>query len=71
MTDFHLSENDKSTALWLRLKAHMEGRLAAARVRNDGALTEAETAALRGEIRALKALIRLDAVRPIATGDDE
>lgn len=70
MIDFHLSENDKSTALWLRLKAHMEGRLAAARVRNDGALTEAETAALRGEIKTLKALTRLDLARPM-TGDDE
>jgi hypothetical protein len=69
--DFTLTEQDKATGLWLRLKAHMEDRLAAARVRNDAALTEPETAALRGEIKALKSLIRLDAVRPILTGDDE
>jgi hypothetical protein len=69
MIDFALTEQDKSTGLWLRLKAHMEDRLAAARVRNDAALTEPETAALRGEIRCLKALIRLDAARPLV-GDE-
>lgn len=71
MTDpFELTEQDKSTGLWVRLKAHLESRLAAARIRNDAVLTEPETAALRGEIKALKALIRLDAVRPM-TGDEE
>lgn len=70
MTDFTLSEQDKSTGLWLRLKAHMEDRLAAARVRNDAVLPEPETAALRGEIKTLKALIRLDVARPVLTGED-
>lgn len=71
MIDFHLTEQDKATGLWVRLKAHLEDRLAAARVRNDAVLTEPETAALRGEIKALKSLIRLDADRPILTGDGE
>lgn len=71
MTDFTLSDYDKSQPLWLRLKAHMEDRLAACRARNDGALTEFETATLRGEIKCLKHLIRLDASRPVLTGDNE
>jgi hypothetical protein len=69
-SDFSLTENDKHTSLWLRLKLHLESRLADARVRNDAPLTEPETAALRGEIKCLKHLIRLDAVRPM-TGDEE
>ena len=54
MTDFQLTEHDKAQGLWLRLRAHLEDRLADARRRNDAALTEAETAMLRGEIRCLK-----------------
>lgn len=70
MTDFQLSEQDKATGVWLRLKAHFEDKLAIARIKNDAVLTEADTAILRGEIRVLKALIRLDASRPM-TGDDD
>lgn len=69
MIDFTLTEPDKTTGLWLRLKTHMEDRLAVARVRNDAALSEHETATIRGEIKALKSLIKLDAARPM-TGED-
>jgi hypothetical protein len=66
VTDFTLTENDKASALWLRLKAHFEERLAAARLRNDYlAQSERDTAALRGEILTLKRLIALDADRPV------
>jgi hypothetical protein len=67
---FTLTEHDKASGLWLRLRAHLEVRLAAARVRNDTALPESETATLRGEIRCLKHLIWLEAARPL-TGEDE
>lgn len=69
-SDFSLTENDKHSGLWLRLKIHLESRLADARVRNDALQPESETAALRGEIKCLKHLIRLDADRPV-TGDEE
>jgi hypothetical protein len=71
MTDFRLTHNDKSTPLWLRLKAHLEERLAAARVRNDMLLPENDTAMLRGEIKSLKRLLALGDDRPIVTGEDE
>jgi hypothetical protein len=70
VTDFELTEHDKTSSLWMRLKAHLEGRLAVARIRNDAVLPEPETSALRGEIKTLKALIKLDAARPILTGED-
>lgn len=69
MTDFTLSDYEKSQPLWGRLKAHLEDRLAAARSKNDAPLTDAETATLRGEIRCLKTLIRLDISRPL-TGEE-
>jgi hypothetical protein len=65
---FELSEADKASALWLRLKEHLETRLADARKRNDGVQPEADTAALRGEIRALKRIIALGDDRPFLTG---
>lgn len=71
MADFTLSDNDKAQGLWVRLKAHLEDRLAAVRKRNDNPLTESETAVLRGEIRTLKHIIALGDDRPILTGDEE
>lgn len=69
MSDFQLSEHDKAQGLWLRLRAHLEDRLALARIRNDTLLTEYETALLRGEIRCLKGLIALGNDRPVMTGE--
>jgi hypothetical protein len=69
--DFTLSENDKAQGLWLRLRAHLEDRLADARKRNDAALTVFETASLRGEIACLKKLIALGTSRPVLTGEEE
>jgi hypothetical protein len=66
MHDFDLTESDKASSLWLRLKAHFESRLADARLRNDDATRDAAaTAALRGEIKVLKHLTKLDADRPV------
>lgn len=69
MTDFLLSDYEKSQPLWMRLKAHLEDRLASARSKNDAPLSDVDTAALRGEIRCLKTLIRLDISRPL-TGEE-
>ena len=71
MTDFRLTPDDKATALWVRLKAHLDECLMLARIRNDRALTEMETAWLRGEIKTLKRILALGDVRPVLTGDGE
>jgi hypothetical protein len=69
--DFTLSDHDRASGLWLRLREHLGERLASARVRNDhDTLSEQQTAALRGEIRTLKAIIRLGDDRPM-TGDGD
>jgi hypothetical protein len=71
MIDFQLTEHEKTQGLWRRLVGHLADRLADLRVRNDAAISEYETASIRGEIKALKRLIALDADRPIMTGDDD
>jgi hypothetical protein len=73
MTDpsFALTDRDKASDVWLRLRAHLTDRLADARLRNDQVLSEPETAMLRGEIRCLKRLLALGDDRPVLTGDDE
>lgn len=55
-----LTKADKQSSVWLKLKKHFEERLAEKRVRNDSLeLTDAQTAALRGEIAVLKYSIAL------------
>lgn len=66
---FELSEVDKHDPLWLRIKTHLTDRLASARRRNDDPQDEMTTAAIRGEIKTLKALISLHDDRPNLTGD--
>lgn len=69
LESFELASGEKTHPLWVRLKAHLETALQSKRAQNDNAkLTEQETAALRGHISALKALIALGDDRP-STGD--
>jgi len=71
VTDFALTDNDRASGFWLRLKAHLEERLAMNRLVNDNiSLTEQDTAVLRGRIRELKALLALGESRPL-TGNSE
>lgn len=61
---FRLTSAERTSPLWLRLKAHLQERLAKARSRNDGALAPDETAHLRGRIASLKDLLALEEDRP-------
>lgn len=70
MNDFELSPLEKASHLWVRLREHLEERLADARRRNDRLMSETETAAVRGEIQLLKKIIALGNDRPM-TGDYE
>jgi hypothetical protein len=66
---FELTEGEKASGVWLRLKGHLTELLAAARLQNDvETLTEQQTAALRGRIKCLKVILDLGEARPFMTG---
>lgn len=50
---------------WTQTRAYAEGEIARLRELNDNCgLTEAQTAVIRGEIKALKALLKLEHPQP-------
>lgn len=55
-----LTPNDRASALWLKLRAHMADRLETLRAMNDGELEPIATAKLRGRIAEVKNLLALD-----------
>lgn len=61
---FELTEGEKLSPLWARLKAHLETQLKTLRAKNDRTQTEVETARLRGHIECLKAIVALGDDRP-------
>lgn len=65
LESFELTNGEKLSPVWLRLKAHLEEELQLCRLKNDHPRKEDETAALRGDIRRLKALIALGDDRPL------
>jgi hypothetical protein len=65
---FALTDGERHHPLWIRLSAHLSEKLTHLRARNDGPLTEQETATLRGEINCLKRVIALGAEPPRLDG---
>ena len=62
---FALTQEERNTPLWQRLMGHFDERIQRLRAENDSqALPPERTAAIRGEIAALKSLQRLNAPRP-------
>ena len=60
-----INETQATNPLWQALRAHYVERLARLRTDNDNAaLSEYETAALRGRIAECKALLDLDSPEP-------
>lgn len=57
---FVLTQEDRNTALWKALFAHMENRLIYLRIQNDRAISIDETNKLRGQIEEVKNFIRLN-----------
>lgn len=47
------------SAVWLKLQAHLEERLAVLRAKNDGAIAPDETCHLRGRIAQVKEILAL------------
>lgn len=56
---FELSDGERRNQLWLKLKAHFEESLRVLRCKNDELLSADETAAIRGQIKCLRGIIRL------------
>src|SRR5436853_7166738 len=55
-----VTELERQSPLWLKLKAHMEKRIASLRARNDNDRNAEDTAKLRGRIAELKLIATLD-----------
>lgn len=67
-TQFRLDANELNSAIWLRLKAHLEEKLKEKRGKNDDPLLDPiMTAALRGHIECIKGILALGTVPPIIT----
>lgn len=57
-----LSKSDVQSAVWLKLKAHFEAELDERRAYNDGeSLTDKETAIVRGQIKHIKRVLKIEA----------
>ncbi len=59
-----LTHEEKNSPLWRKLMSHWAGQLDAMRLQNDGALSELETARLRGRIVELKTNLALNNDKP-------
>lgn len=66
-----LSEFDRGTATWHKLKAHLQARLEMLRTRNEKHVDERKTSQLRSSINELKYLISLDQDKPQEPPENE
>lgn len=70
MTDRVIEQNDRQSAVWLKLKQHLEAELQRLRAKNDGNLDERNTAILRGRIGQVKAILSLEKDAPPPPDED-
>ena len=69
--DFYLTDEERTSATWKSVQAHLERMLAKKRIENDNPkLTDVETATLRGHVQALKAILALGTKPPAMTAPD-
>ncbi len=59
-----LTEQERHSPLWLKLKGEWETKLAKLRTENDGTITEAETIRLRGRIYEIKQCLSMGIEKP-------
>lgn len=65
MSDIRFTQADKVPPVWNKLQEYWGAKLETLRKKNDDPkLTEQETAALRGEIKQIKAFLALDNEAP-------
>lgn len=65
-----LTDLERHSALWRKLNEHLEDQLRICRLKNDGDMSDLETAKLRGRIAALKSIIALAEPSPIQVADE-
>ena len=65
-----LNDVERQSAIWRKIKAHLEARLVLMRERNDRSQGEAKTERLRGRIAEIKYIVALDKPAPHAEADD-
>lgn len=66
-----LNKIEADSAVWQKVKSHLESRLDSLRRKNDSKkLNEIQTADLRGQISEVKLLLGLDKPPPAAEQDD-
>lgn len=70
MTEPVLDLNDRSGAVWKKIKDHLEARLAKLRERNDKAMPDEATRMLRGRIAEVKDLLSLGTDKPRIESED-
>lgn len=56
----NLQEHEIKSPLWAKLKEHCQNELTILRERNDGPLSDIETARLRGRIAQIRAFLELE-----------
>lgn len=56
-TELSLTDHDRRSATWIKIKAVLEARIDLYRRQNDNELTPERTAALRGKLAELKHLL--------------
>lgn len=62
-----LNEADLQTAVWLKLKKHLEERLESLRRKNDSDATETKTSKVRGRIAEVKELLAMAEPKKLQT----
>lgn len=66
-----LDKLESQSAVWLKLKEHIESRLSQLRMQNDGDLSDIETARLRGRVAMCKELLALEPSEQAEVEQDE
>ena len=65
-----IHSGDAQTHTWAKLKKHIGAEIEKLRARNDSDLDPIKTAALRGEIKALKNLLALETDQATVVNED-
>ncbi len=66
-----LLQHEIQSSAWQKVSEHIGTRISALRIKNDGELSDLETATLRGQIRELKNLLAQVAPPPVLTTEDD